>query len=338
MKKNISKFFDTDVLESGAYDAEKGELTLTVIKPGFNASKQRFYPDAMLRRDYRVFEGCKMFSDHQTEAEEKARPEGSINSWAGQIKKVWSEADGRIRATCAVIDESLRKKLQNLAAHGLLGEMGISIRAAGEARVAEVQGVKTNIIERLVRGRSVDFVTYPGAGGRVEAMESNQSMEDDEMDEDTKKLMQQVADLTSKLSEANAKLKEAETALAEQKKRLEESERAANKAEAKVAIDGMLSEAKLLPETARKRLAKRFEGAEASTGVKEAIEEEIAYLKEIGLKLEEAEGEEEPKGKAKVKNMGANESAGKETAESIAAAFKTLGLSEAASKRAAGSN
>ena len=45
----------------------KGEADIVVIKPGFNTSKTRYYPADMLKRDYHVFEGVKMYADHQTE-------------------------------------------------------------------------------------------------------------------------------------------------------------------------------------------------------------------------------------------------------------------------------
>jgi len=89
-------------------DDEKGELTVTVIRPGFNAGKKHFYPADTLRRDFKVFEGAKMFADHATAAEEKDRLEGSVRRWAGSIKQVWAEADGTVKAKAAVIDEDLK--------------------------------------------------------------------------------------------------------------------------------------------------------------------------------------------------------------------------------------
>jgi cation transport regulator len=53
---------------------DKGRATVIVIKPGFNASEDRYYPAEMLKRDFKVFEGQKMYADHPTEAEDKARP------------------------------------------------------------------------------------------------------------------------------------------------------------------------------------------------------------------------------------------------------------------------
>jgi len=57
---------------------DKGRATVIVIKAGFNATEDRYYPADMLKRDYKVFEGMKMYADHPTEEEDKARPERSI--------------------------------------------------------------------------------------------------------------------------------------------------------------------------------------------------------------------------------------------------------------------
>jgi hypothetical protein len=176
-------------------------VTLTVIKPGFNKSKRRFYPADMLRRDYRVFEGAKMFADHQTTEEERRRPEGSVGNWVASLKSLWVEQDGTVRATAAVIDNAFRGKLENLAKHGKLGEMGVSIRAAGEAREAEVEGHETQYVEKLIAASSVDFVTYAAAGGGVDMLESDDAPGSGEEDnkvnfEKRKRRFQQMMGLT----------------------------------------------------------------------------------------------------------------------------------------------
>ena len=155
-------------LEEAAFS--KGIAVVTVIKPGFNMSKKRFYPADVLRRDHQVFVG-KMFSDHPTEREASERPEGSLRRWVANLRKVWVEADGRVRGEAVIVEDYFRKKLERLATHGLLNEMGVSIRAVGDARTGEIDGHKTTIVERFLRGRA-DFVTYPGAGGVVEMLES----------------------------------------------------------------------------------------------------------------------------------------------------------------------
>lgn len=160
-------------LAEATYDKPAGLLTLRVIRPGFNKSRRRFYPPETLRRDYRVFEGVKMFMDHATTEEERRRPEGSVRNWVASLKRLWVDRDGTVRATAAVIDDAFRGKLENLARHGKLGEMGVSIRAAGETRETEVEGHPTQLVERLLAARSVDFVTYPAAGGGVDMLESD---------------------------------------------------------------------------------------------------------------------------------------------------------------------
>lgn len=324
----MKKFFEVNAIEAGAFDEEKGELTITVIQPGFNASKARYYPEDTLRRDHKIFEGAKMFLDHPTPTEEKARPEGSLRNLVGQIKTIWAETDGRIRAKCALFDESFRSTLRNMNSHGLLGSMGVSIRAAGEAREAVIQGIKTNLIERLSRSRSVDFVTFPGAGGHAEVMESDQYEEDTSME---------LADLTKQLTEANAKLAQTQAVIEavlkenkELKTKVEESEKVAKVAKAKAEIDGKLSESEL-PEMAKKRIAARFEGAEASTGIVEAIAEEKAYLAEIQKQLKEADGK--PKQKPTVTGLGESTTPDGKTV-SRASIYRQLGLSEAAAKLA----
>ena len=164
-------------LEETAFS--KGVVGLTVIRAGFNKSKKRYYPAEMLKRDYKVFEGMKMFVDHSTLAQDRSRPEGSVRDWAGNLSKLWVDGDGTVRGEAAIIDEQLKLKLANLREHKQLPTMGISIRAVGEAREAEVEGRRTLLVERLVKGRSVDFVTYAGAGGAVEMLESVYGDEED---------------------------------------------------------------------------------------------------------------------------------------------------------------
>ncbi|PYX30457.1 MAG: hypothetical protein DMG80_12015 [Acidobacteria bacterium] len=155
-----------------SFDAKAGILTVTVIKPGLTRSQARYYPADVLKRDYRVFEGAKMFLNHQSSAEEKARPEGSLLDWVASLKNVSVESDGTVKGKAIIIDPQFKKKVIELDQKGLLQELGVSIRAMGEAEPKTINGVKTNSVESLTGCRSVDFVTYPNAGGRAELLES----------------------------------------------------------------------------------------------------------------------------------------------------------------------
>ena len=48
----------------------------------------------MLKRDYKIFEGQKMYADHPTEAEDKARPERSIRDWVATLSEVTCDENG----------------------------------------------------------------------------------------------------------------------------------------------------------------------------------------------------------------------------------------------------
>jgi hypothetical protein len=307
-----------NVFEEGAYDAAKGEITLTVIEPGFNKSKRRFYPAEVLKRDYGVFSNSKMFIDHVTEREEQTRPEGSVRDWAASFTNLWVEDDGRVRATAAVIDPEFKKKLENLAQHNKLGEMGVSIRAAGEASDATIEGHRTQLVERLIIGRSVDFVTYPSAGGGVEVLES--ARVSDELDLDVVSLaqlrerrpdlveliesnggttMNNEEQLREQLKKKERELKTlteaAETKavdkikaeLKETKEKLEKAEgvtAAAKKvtaiAEADKVLKKLLEESKL-PKKAQERVLVEFKDAETDKGMKEAVAGMIKFMKEV---------------------------------------------------------
>jgi hypothetical protein len=328
---------------SEAYDTKTGSLTVTVIKPGFNKAKSRFYPAEMLKRDSHIFEGAKMFADHQTDSEQKSRPEGSVNNWVANIKKVWSESDGTVKAQAVVIDPVFKTKLETLNENKMLSEMGISIRAIGEGYKAKVEGTETQYVESLIAARSVDFVTFAGAGGQVDAMESANNENDVDLMSEAD-LRKRRPDLISVIESTNKELKtnmktleqqlqEATTALAAEKTRadaaeakIQESEKAARKATTASEIKKMISESKL-PEPAQKKLEKQFAEAEKIDGVKEAIDAEVEYLKAVAPE-------------AKVTNNGnkdnVQESDTAKPKPNSVESFKRLGFSEAEAKIAAG--
>lgn len=342
-----------NVLEAGAYDATKGEITLTVIRPGFNKSRQRFYPVETLKRDFRVFEGSKMFIDHATDSQERARPEGSVRDWAATFKSLWVEQDGRVRAIAAVIDPEFKKKLENLAQHEKLGEMGISIRAAGEVRDATIEGYPTQFVERLIHGRSVDFVTYPSAGGGVEVLESIGT--NDELDLDVVSLAQLrerrpdlveliEADGGIAMNEVEKKLREeiekgkaeikrlTEAADGNEVKKLQaelktktdllaEAEKVKSKAEAEKVLAKFLKESKL-PEKAQERIRRQFAEAETDEGMEEAVKDMVKFVAEMAPdRVTDLGGDGEPESEKKV---------------DLVKSFRGTGLSEAEAKIAAG--
>jgi hypothetical protein len=159
------------------YSPSTGTLTITIIKPGWSKNN-RYYPASLLKSSANIFEGAKMFTNHATDKEAAERPEGSVRDWVANITSVWPEADGTLRATAKVIDPQFKDKLALLRDNKMLNTMGISIRAMGEAKDGEAEGKRGKIIDSLLGCKSVDFVTFAGAGGQVESMEEGVDLDD----------------------------------------------------------------------------------------------------------------------------------------------------------------
>lgn len=332
-------------LRESSYNSTTGKLTVTVIKPGFNSSKSRYYKESTLKRDHKIFEGAKMFVNHATAVEEKNRPEGDVNQWVGQIGKTWTESNGTIMAEAAVIDPPFKAKLEELSKNKLLGEMGISIRAIGESYSGEIEGQNTAIVESFIAARSVDFVTYPGAGGRVEAIESaanRNDVNDLELVTETQ-LRSRRPDLVllvesklkgelqveKTLDQLKQELKETSDKLAVATTKLQETDKRDAKRNAAAELTKLLNESKL-PEKAKDKLQKQFAEAEDTKGMKEAIDAEAEYIKALGVKETAASGDKV------VKNMGESAAGTGNGEVDLVKSFQSMGLSEAEAKIAAG--
>jgi hypothetical protein len=107
-----------------------------------------------------------MYVDHPTPQEEASRPERSLKDLAAVLASdaQWMEngkAGPGLYATAKVFGDHAA----SIAERGK--SIGVSIRALGQARAGEAEGRKGPIIEAITTGKSVDFVTLPGAGGAV---------------------------------------------------------------------------------------------------------------------------------------------------------------------------
>jgi hypothetical protein len=318
-----------------------GVATVTIITPGFNASAQRYYPAETLARACKVFEGVKMYADHPTSLEDKERPERSIKDWVATLKNVRVDAHGALAGEALVVEPWMEAKLATLRDKGMLKEMGISINAVGTATRGEIRGVQTTIIERIVRVRSVDFVTEPGAGGEVQIFEASPADTDldlvgletirerrpdlvkaietqlrTELQQEVKKTM----DLEQQLKEARVQLETATKALEETNNQLAETAKARAVAEAKVIITEAISKS-ALPPPSKEKLIKQFAGADKADGLGEAIKAEEAYVAAL------AES-------SKPRDMGLTVEP-KVSGDQLKESFRRLGLSEAGADIAA---
>ena len=166
MAKDVTESLAGDpvVLREGSLQDEI--VPIKVIQPGWGSSG--YYPPEVLERDGpQVFTaGTKMFWDHATESEERERPEGSLDDLAGELitNAQWNEhgREGPGLYADAKVFGRFKDAVNELAPH-----IGVSIRALGKAEKGEVEGRKGPIIKEISAARSVDFVTIPGAGGKV---------------------------------------------------------------------------------------------------------------------------------------------------------------------------
>lgn len=147
----------------------RGELEATLIMPGFNRSKERFYEKSTLTESVAggQFTDLKMYFNHPTKSGFRDRPERGLEDWVATIKEAWVSEDGSVQGKIVVWRRWFQDYLQELKEAGLESEIGLSILAVGKQTAKKINGIQTNVIEKFHSVLSVDWVTEPGAGGRV---------------------------------------------------------------------------------------------------------------------------------------------------------------------------
>lgn len=318
-----------------------GTFDMLVIKPGWGSSG--YYSKEMLKRDGpRAFpKGTHMFTDHPTEAEDRARPERSIKDLGGVIEStpVFKE-DGwggpGLYADAKPIGTMDAKMLDSIAPH-----IGVSIRAHGKVKEGEAEGKKGPIIEELTQGHSVDFVTRAGAGGSVRSLiesarntrpitETKTAREEPMANGDTKPTTPDAGADSAALAEA-------------QRKTIEEQGRTiARLTEANAIRDAreyaatLLASDRKLPDVTKRRIVESVcgnppmkDGALDRDAFKTIVENAAKTEREYLATLT---------GSGAVRGLGETvpaERKPEETAKAMTEAFKTLGLSEKEAAQAA---
>lgn len=299
---------------------EDGTGAIKIIQPGWGASG--YYSEEVLTRDGpQVFTaGTKMFWDHPTLSEEWERPERSLRDMAGELTgdAVFnaSGADGPGLYAPMKVFEHFAPTVNELSTQA--SGLGVSIRAYGKASVGEAEGQTGQIIDALVGAESVDFVTFPGAGGAVLSLFE---------------AARQQRLGNPKPEEASMEV-EKDPKFIEVKQRAERSEEREVLREAKDVIAVQLAEVKL-PELTRKRLAEsitksyplavkdgKLDKPALEAAIKVAVDGEIEYL----AGLTEA---------GTIKGMGAASLVEGDLTSELQAEFQRGGLTESAAKIAA---
>lgn len=177
-----------------------GKFRMTVIKPGWNMRLDKSPGDKYYTRQYitsllPLIEGAKSYTDHQTEREERERPQNSVLKLVGYWSDAKQEPDGRATATLNLSESAARMKSILTDAEKLNSEKGIvllgpSINGYGSVRMGEAEGRRGKIVESAKLLQSIDIVTEPGAGGTVDKLleGAKQNKEDGNMPIDWSKI------------------------------------------------------------------------------------------------------------------------------------------------------
>lgn len=145
---------------------DDGTMQMRIIAPGWGSSG--YYPADVLERDGpNVFKAqTHVYWNHPSVTEDRDRPERDLRDLAGVLTKdaYWDAAGpaGPGLYGEAKVTSAYRDSVTELAPH-----IGMSIRAYGKVREGVADGKRGKVLSKLVSARSVDFVTAPGAGGKI---------------------------------------------------------------------------------------------------------------------------------------------------------------------------
>lgn len=158
---------NVDNIVDNATLTEAKTRVVKLIAPGWGSSG--YYPADVLKRDGpKVFKaGLHNFIDHPTAIEERDRPEGSLNKLASVLTEdaVWHD-DYKGQGAGLYAKTKERDEYSSLI-EDFKTNIGMSIRASGQVVMGEMNGKKGPIIQNIKAAKSVDYVTLPGAGGKV---------------------------------------------------------------------------------------------------------------------------------------------------------------------------
>jgi len=149
-------------------EAATSTFPIKLMSPGRGSSG--YYPPETLKKasENNVFKaGTQMFWNHDTDAEESARPEGDLNRLAAvtttDAKYNENGHDGPGLYAHAKVFADYADKVKEMGPH-----IGLSIRAGGDRdEAAKGPDGKPRVITALRNAASVDFVTKAGRDGKI---------------------------------------------------------------------------------------------------------------------------------------------------------------------------
>ena len=287
----------TEIRESLGFEAKptRNKWRVKVIESGWGSSGY-YGSDVLAKFGPTTFTaGTKVYMNHPTSREDSERPERDVHQLAG---KLVSDAVFQENALFADIEfySHYAPIIREMA-----GDVGLSIRALGEARIGEAEGKSGPIIESLVADpfTSVDVVTVAGAGGKfitlLESYTQKDSLtipvEESELEGDGMTITKEdldaaIADIKATFAEALSPVIESVSTLVESAQTTEtadavEAEATDEVVEAEPEIDAVEVAEKFvesgLPKVALARVAESLKSEANTKSVDELIADEKAY-------------------------------------------------------------
>ena len=297
-RERVAESCEIDISEASKEGVANGILPVRIIKPGFNNSKGRFYSDSAVADAGTIFEGTKMYADHPAKGD---RPERSVRDWVATLHETKVSEAGNAVGVAHIHAGWLKEMVSNLYEQGDLKQLGTSINAVGNVTKQTVQGVKTVLVEGLVKTgtQSVDFVTEAGAGGQAGLRESvSDTFVDAELmdlatlrearpdlveavESDIKAQINTEVKHKMELEEKVTDLEGQVTTLTAERDTLKEAQAQAEKDRAKADAQAVIKEAvnkAELPEAAKTKLMEAHKEDESGEGIEEAIKAEKTYI------------------------------------------------------------
>jgi len=155
-------------------------IDLKLIAPGWGASG--YYSADVLREDGPSAwpAGTHMYLDHPTESGARERPERSVRDLAAVTVSNPEFRENGVAGPGLYARASVLPQYSEVI-DALAPYIGVSIRAAGSFKEGEAEGKSGRVITKIVKSDfgSVDFVTKPGAGGKVLALMESMRLHQD---------------------------------------------------------------------------------------------------------------------------------------------------------------
>jgi len=158
-------------LSEARFDTATNELrNVGLIKAG-KSLNNRFYSEDVLKKATPIFEGSRAFDSHA-----KNRKMGELTGWYKNVRY----ENGGIRADRQFLPTTSGRDVMVVVEAILNGAprslAGLSINAAGDAKMQKMDGQDMLVVESITRAFSVDDVVDPAAGGSYTESASSDEM------------------------------------------------------------------------------------------------------------------------------------------------------------------